>query len=136
LNPHVAAVDPTQLMQGFLEHRETGLLVGLDCCAHERADAPHPVRLLRTRREGPSSRRATDKCDEFASPHRLAPLAEGLTLPCCGLHCASRQILAAHVRFGSKADIAVECAPDGGQVQAAVLTDCWAWWSSYCTGLM
>jgi len=42
----------------------------------------------------------------------------------------------ADVRFGSKADIAVECAPDGGQVQAAVLTDCWAWWSSYCTGLM
>ena len=40
------------------------------------------------------------------------------------------------VRFGSKADIALECAPDGGQVQAAVLTDCWAWWSSYCTGLM
>ena len=35
-----------------------------------------------------------------------------------------------------KADIGMECAPDGGQVQAAVLTDCWAWWSSYCTGLM
>src|SRR5215469_10458478 len=36
------------------------------------------------------------------------PQAEGLTLPCCGLHCASRQVLAADVRFGSKADIA-EC---------------------------
>jgi CheY-like chemotaxis protein len=29
----------------------------------------------------------------------------------------------------------VECAPDGGQFQAAVLTGCWAWRSSYCAGL-
>src|SRR5262249_36271035 len=28
--------------------------------------------LLRTRRQRPYSRRAADKCDEFASPHRLA----------------------------------------------------------------
>jgi hypothetical protein len=34
------------------------------------------------------------------------PLKQGgLTLPCCGLHCASRHILAADVRFGSEADI-------------------------------
>ena len=51
-------------------------------------------------------------------------------------HFAWQQSLGSNVRFGSKADIGVECAPDGGQVQAAVLTDCWAWWSSYCTGLM
>src|SRR6516164_4785553 len=30
---------------------------------------------------------------------------------------------------------ALECAPDGGQFQAAVLTGCWACRSSYCTGL-
>jgi hypothetical protein len=30
-------------MQGFLEHLETGPLVGLDCCAHEHADAPRAV---------------------------------------------------------------------------------------------
>jgi putative ABC transport system substrate-binding protein len=29
----------------------------------------------------------------------------------------------------------VECAPEGGQFQAAFLTDCWAWRSSYCAGL-
>ena len=29
----------------------------------------------------------------------------------------------------------VECALDGGQFQAAVLTGCWAWRSSYCAGL-
>src|ERR1700730_2549050 len=32
-------------------------------------------------------------------------------------------------------DVRLECAPEGGQFQAAFLTDCWAWWSSYCTGL-
>jgi hypothetical protein len=29
----------------------------------------------------------------------------------------------------------VECAPDGGQFQAAFLTGCWAWRSSYCAGV-
>src|SRR5262245_22230576 len=29
----------------------------------------------------------------------------------------------------------MECAPDGGQVQAALLTGCWACRSSYCAGL-
>ena len=59
-------------MQGFLEHRETSLLVGLDCCAQKHADPPYLRWLLRARRERPSSRRAADKCDEFASLHRLA----------------------------------------------------------------
>jgi len=36
---------------------------------------------------------------------------------------------------GSKLDADVECAPDGGQFQAAFLTGCWAWRSSYCAGL-
>jgi hypothetical protein len=35
---------------------------------HQRTHAYHA--LFRTRRERPSSR-AADKCDEFASPHRL-----------------------------------------------------------------
>ena len=32
-------------------------------------------------------------------------------------------------------DTTVECALDSGQFQAAVLTGCWAWRSSYCAGL-
>src|SRR5439155_6787943 len=31
--------------------------------------------------------------------------------------------------------IEMECALDSGQFQAAVLTGCWAWRSSYCAGL-
>jgi hypothetical protein len=89
----------------FREQRLTFWIGG--SITHEHPNPPNLIGLLRTRRERPSSRRATDKCDEFASPHRPAPQTEGITLPCCGLHCASRQILAANVRFGSKADIAM-----------------------------
>jgi hypothetical protein len=70
-NPHIAAVDPTQLMKDFLEHRDTGLLVGLDCCAHEHTDAPHVLELLRTRREGPDGSRTSNSIDEIASSHCL-----------------------------------------------------------------
>jgi hypothetical protein len=33
-NPHIAAVDPIQLMQSFLENRDTGLLICLACRTH------------------------------------------------------------------------------------------------------
>jgi hypothetical protein len=57
-------------MQDFLEHRETGLLVGLDCCAHEHADATHMLGLLcaGNKRPGP---RAAKECYELAPPHCL-----------------------------------------------------------------
>src|SRR6516225_10295253 len=64
---------------------------------------------FRASHKRPSSRCDADKRDEIASPHRLAPQAEVLTLPCCGPHCASRQILGTQprdVRFVPKADIA------------------------------
>jgi predicted DNA-binding protein (MmcQ/YjbR family) len=32
-------------------------------------------------------------------------------------------------------NLPLECALDSGQFQAAVLTGCWAWRSSYCAGL-
>src|SRR5271166_378781 len=35
----------------------------------------------------------------------------------------------------ARAFSSLECALDGGQFQAAVLTGCWAWQSSYCAGL-
>jgi len=43
-------------MQDFLEHRDTSLLVSLDCCAHKHADPPYLRGLLRTRRERPCGR--------------------------------------------------------------------------------
>jgi hypothetical protein len=70
-NPHIVAVDPAQLMQDFLEHGDAGLLICLHSRAHEYADAPHLLSLLRTRGKRPSSRYTADKRDEIASPHWL-----------------------------------------------------------------
>jgi hypothetical protein len=36
---------------------------------HEHADAPHPLALLRARRERPRGCRAAEKRDEIATPH-------------------------------------------------------------------
>src|SRR5262249_40480072 len=70
LNPHIAAVDPIQLMQVFLEHRETGLLICLDCRAHEHADPTHLLALLRTPRKRPCGRN-DNYFNEIASSHCL-----------------------------------------------------------------
>jgi hypothetical protein len=40
-----------------------------------------------------------------------------------------------NIAFWHKTDIALECAPRGGQFQAAVLTGCRVWRSSNCAGL-
>ena len=48
-------------------------------CGQEDADAPHPLGLLRARRERPR-RRAAEQRDELAPPHVL-PSAEDHTLP-------------------------------------------------------
>ena len=37
--------------------------------AHEHADAPHPLGLLRARGERPRSRRAAENADKFPPPH-------------------------------------------------------------------
>src|SRR5262249_46324203 len=63
-NPSIAAVDPARLR----ERQDVGLLcriVRRKGCEHP--DAPHPLTLLRARRERPRRRRAAEKCDELAA---------------------------------------------------------------------
>ena len=58
-DPHIAAVSPAQLLQALLESREARLtlwVVGRPI--HEYTDAPHPLRLLRTRYPRPYDRSA------------------------------------------------------------------------------
>ena len=70
VDPHVAAVGPAQLLQPLQERREAGLSFRIvRGQAHEHADAPHPLGLLRARRERPRGRRAAEKRDELAPPH-------------------------------------------------------------------
>src|SRR5260370_39464776 len=71
----------------------------------EAIDSP---RLLRARCKRPRDRRAADKRDELASLQQLALSFEGYNLACRWADCASQHKRAAHVAYGSKADIAVD----------------------------
>ena len=77
VDPHVAAVGPAQLLQPLQERRDAGLsfrIVGGE--VHEHADAPHPLALLRARRERPGCRRAAERTKKF-SPPLILPNAQG-----------------------------------------------------------
>jgi len=66
-------IDPAEYFEAFVEGFEASPRIRIILCnQHEYADHGHLPRLLRSRRYRPRCRRATDKCDEFASPHRLA----------------------------------------------------------------
>jgi hypothetical protein len=75
VNPHVAAIGPTQARKRLRERREASLRLRIIFVVrYEHADAPHPLALLRTRRERPS-RRAAESSDEFSPPKANAHLA-------------------------------------------------------------
>ena len=70
VDAHVAAVGPAQLLQRLHEHSDAGLsfrIISRD--AHQHADPPHPLGLLRTRRKWPRDCRAGKKGDESATLH-------------------------------------------------------------------
>src|SRR5262249_50208596 len=68
---HITADPPAQLLQSLEESRvarlRDGIVGGL---AHQHADAPHALALLRPRRNRPC-RSAADERDELASSHQL-----------------------------------------------------------------
>src|SRR5262249_36877332 len=72
INRDVAPHRPSQLCEALLEN--SGLLAR-DCIAilskHHRADPPHPLALLRARRQRPRRGRAADERDERSAPHVL-----------------------------------------------------------------
>jgi ELWxxDGT repeat protein len=76
IDPHVAAVDPAQLLQRLQECRVAGLPLRIvdGAAAAEHADASHPLRLLRARHHR-SRRRAAEKSDEIASSHSMTSSA-------------------------------------------------------------
>ena len=58
-----------QLLQSLLEGSDAGLSVRtISNRAHEHADLPYAIRLLRARRKRPTRRRAADQRDELAPP--------------------------------------------------------------------
>ena len=70
VDPHVAADGPAQLLQPLQERREAGLTFRIvRGRGHEHADAPHPLGLLRARRERPRAAAPPSSRDELAPPH-------------------------------------------------------------------
>jgi hypothetical protein len=71
VDPHVAAIGPTQARKRLHERRQASLRRGIVFVApYEHADAPHPLALLCARRERPR-RRAAERSDEFAPSHSI-----------------------------------------------------------------
>jgi hypothetical protein len=65
-----ARVTAAELLQRLYERRVAGLSFRiLRGRVHENADAPHPLDLLRARRERPRCRCASEKRDEIAALH-------------------------------------------------------------------
>src|SRR5262245_58511093 len=76
VDPHVASEDPARLRQPLLERSEPSLPFRIvRACRPEHADAPHPLRLLRARRERPCRCRATDERDELTPVHSITSSA-------------------------------------------------------------
>src|SRR5262245_57728122 len=77
VDPDVAAVAPSQLLQGLLECRQLDLAAWIvRGPVHEHTEPPHALGLLRARRERPSGYTAADKCDEVPPPHGAYPKAK------------------------------------------------------------
>jgi hypothetical protein len=75
VDPRISAGGPSQFLQTLQEPRETGLsfrIVGGH--AHQHADAPHALPLLRARRKRPC-RRAAEQHDEHAASHSITSSA-------------------------------------------------------------
>ena len=74
IKPNVTAIGPAKVLEALLEGREAGLHFRIIFAkGNQHADPPHPLGLLRPRRERPGRRRAAEKRDEFASLHVPRP---------------------------------------------------------------
>src|SRR5262249_2275839 len=72
VDPQVCTDGPPQLLQALRERHEAGLSFRIVCGeGQEHADATHPIKLLRARREWPCGCCAADKRDELAPSHVL-----------------------------------------------------------------
>src|SRR5262249_3548001 len=73
VDPRVVAFRPSELVKSVSECCDMSLCfrVALEM-AHQHTDPPHPLALLRARRERPRGRRAAEKRDELTALHLCA----------------------------------------------------------------
>jgi hypothetical protein len=76
IHMHIAAIGPTQLLKRSRETGNPEQSFGIVFAEpHEHADAPHPLALLRARRQRPSRRRAAEKRNELTPLHVAFPVS-------------------------------------------------------------
>src|SRR5262249_53266683 len=76
VDAHVAALSPAQFRQSLRERHDPGLRLRIvRSQVHQHADAPHPLWLLRTRRERPPGCRAAEQRDEVTPLHSITSSA-------------------------------------------------------------
>src|SRR5499427_6744212 len=77
----VASFRPTQTLQRLAERRNARLCLRIALGkAHQHADPPHPLALLRACRERPRSRRAAEQRDERAPLHSITSSARASSM--------------------------------------------------------
>src|SRR5262249_22692284 len=74
VDPDIAVLPPTQLPQALAKRFDVAARIGVALAPHEQADFPHPLGLLRTRRER-ARRRAAEQRDDLAPPHSITSSA-------------------------------------------------------------
>src|SRR5262249_27923469 len=81
IDPQVAALAPSQLAERLCERGVPGLSLGVVCGEiREHADAPHPLALLRVRRERPAGRSTAKQRDERAAVHSITSSARASSI--------------------------------------------------------
>src|SRR6516165_7610440 len=76
IDAKIAALAPSQLLQPLFEGGGPGLRAGVALGqSGQNTDPPHPLALLRPRRERPRGRRAAEQRDELAPLHSIASSA-------------------------------------------------------------
>src|SRR5262245_49070931 len=76
VDPDVAAVAPSQLLQGLLECRQLDLAAWIvRGPVHEHTEPPHALGLLRARRARPRRCRAANQRDERSTSHSITSSA-------------------------------------------------------------
>ena len=99
VDPDVAALRPPELLESLPERRDVGLCFRVALgIAHQHADPPHPLALLRPRRKRPRDGRAAEKCDELAPLH-VAPRLD--SEPSTSRLGGELEMADLNVRFGS-----------------------------------
>src|SRR6266481_7937289 len=126
---------PTHSRWPSLPSRQPEMPASLSLSSHAPMTSSEERRKMSfaTERRGYYRRRDTLDSPVARSLQFLRACGVSNTLECEVVH---HNKIASRCPRGVIFDRDVECALDSGQFQAAVLTGCWAWRSSYCAGLI